>query len=299
MLNREEHESPQPPSNLSGRSGTNASGSSGPFADPVRRSCKVLQAGVLIINADDWGRDHETTERISECIVCRSVSSVSAMVFMEDSERAAVIAGERRIDAGLHLNLTTPFSATSCSAKLNERQSELAGFLGRHPFARVAFHPGLARSFEYVVAAQIDEFRRLYQKDPDRLDGHHHMHLCANVLFGGLLPPGTIVRRNFSFLPGEKSSCNRLYRQIIDRVLARRHRIVDFFFALTPLEPSDHWRRILSLARQFVVEVETHPTNSNEYGFLAGGEVWRRTGDLPIAPCFAAARREYSTGGHR
>src|SRR5713226_8748086 len=89
VLNREEQEIPVPPSSLSVPSEMYASGSAGPFADPVRGSSKATQAGILIINADDWGQDHETTERISDCIVCRSVSSASAMVFMEDSERAA------------------------------------------------------------------------------------------------------------------------------------------------------------------------------------------------------------------
>ena len=48
--------------------------------------------------ADDWGRDRETTERTLECFNQGAVSSVSAMVFMEDSERAAAIALERGIE---------------------------------------------------------------------------------------------------------------------------------------------------------------------------------------------------------
>jgi predicted glycoside hydrolase/deacetylase ChbG (UPF0249 family) len=145
------------------------------------------------------------------------------------------------------------------------------------------FHPWLIRSFEYIVEAQIDEFRRLYGADPERLDGHHHMHLCANVLFLGLLPPGTLVRRNFSFQPGEKSVLNRLYRRAVDSMLARRYRLVDFFFSLSPLEPLDRLQRIFSLARQFVVEVETHPIHPEEYRFLAGEEIFRLAGDVRIA----------------
>src|SRR5208337_4418972 len=75
-------------------------------ADSESRGDDHGRAGVLIVNADDWGRDRETTERILQCVRCESVSSVSAMVFMEDSERAAVIAQETGIDGGLHLNLT-------------------------------------------------------------------------------------------------------------------------------------------------------------------------------------------------
>src|SRR6266478_3108081 len=71
----------------------------------------------------------ETTGHIFQCALRKTVSSVSAMVFMEDSVRAAAMARESGIDAGLHLNLTTPFSARNCPARLQEHQREVAGYL--------------------------------------------------------------------------------------------------------------------------------------------------------------------------
>jgi predicted glycoside hydrolase/deacetylase ChbG (UPF0249 family) len=247
--------------------------------------------GFLIVNADDWGRDAETTARILECVVTGAVSSVSAMVFMEDSARAAVLARERGIDAGLHLNLTTSFSPNACPSGLVERQEQISRYLRRGRFAAVAVHPGLGRAFEYVVAAQVDEFRRLYGCEPQRIDGHHHAHLCANVRRQRLLPTNTLVRRNFSFQAGEKSVWNRWYRQVVDRSLARRHRLADFFFSLTPLEPASRLRRIVSLAQQFSVEVATHPAKPEEHRFLHGGEIFRRIGDVPIVPHSLALAR--------
>jgi hypothetical protein len=256
---------------------------------PARPDADAGAGGLLIINADDWGRDGRTTRSICDCLERRAVSSVSAMVFMEDSEHAAALAREGGVDAGLHLNFTTPFTAPQCPPRLAAHQGQLSRFLCRHRFAPAIFHPGLMRSFEYVVQAQIGEFRRLYGADPDRVDGHHHMHLCANVLLGGLMPAGTIARRNFSFHPGEKGPWNRLYRSFTDRILARRHRVVDLFFSLSPLEPQRRLQRIFSLARQFVVEVETHPVNPGEYGFLQSGEVFRQCGaEVQIA---ASSRR--------
>jgi YdjC-like protein len=242
-----------------------------PAGSLTAQTDRELRPGCLIINADDWGRDRATTDRTLECCSQRAVSSVSAMVFMEDSERAAVIARERGVDAGLHLNFTTPFSLRGCPALLAEHQEKIARRLLRHRLAQVLFYPGLTKSFEYVVSAQLDEFWRLYGQQPQRLDGHHHMHLCANVLLGGLLPAETVVRRSFSFHPGEKTLVNRLYRQIVDRILSRRHRLTDFFFSLAPLEPPSRLQRIFSLARRFVVEVETHPVNPEEYHFLLSG----------------------------
>jgi hypothetical protein len=166
----------------------------------------------------------------------------------------------------------------------------VARYLLRHRLAQVVFHPGLIRSFDYLVAAQIDEFRRIYKADPEKLDGHHHMHLCANVLLQRLLPTGTIVRRNFSFERGEKSLWNRLYRHTLDRSLSRRHRLVDFFFSLPPLDPPDRLQRIFSLARQCVVELETHPVQPDEYRYLTEGEIFRKTGDVRIGPFSALSR---------
>jgi chitin disaccharide deacetylase len=252
----------------------------------------LRNTGRLIINADDWGRDEATTDRTFDCTTMRTVSSVSAMVFMADSERAASIARESGIDAGLHLNFTELFSASSCSVSLLDRQGELKKRMGGHSLARTLYYPGLAASFEYVVAAQIDEYRRLYGVDPQRIDGHHHLHLCMNVVLGELLPADIVVRRNFSFLPGEKSLLNRLYRRIVDGRLAARHRVVDFLFNLLPLRPEARLQRIFALSRNSVVELETHPINSEEHRFLTSGEIVDKLGDLPISRSFTADLNE-------
>lgn len=237
----------------------------------------------VIVNADDWGLDVDTTDRSLECVLRGVVSSVSAMVFMEDSERAAFLAQRNGVDAGLHLNFTTTFSAPQCPSRLIEHQQKLSRYLRSHRLAQVMYHPGLAGSFEYVVRAQLEEFERLYGASPNRVDGHHHMHLCTNVLFQKLLPVDTILRRNFSFRPGEKGRINRFYRRWQDSGLARHHRMTDFFFSLLPLEPRHRLEEICDLASRFNVEVETHPANLREYNFLIDGELLRGAGKLEIA----------------
>lgn len=250
------------------------------------------RSGMLIINADDWGRDQDTTDRILDCVLHGSVSSTSAMVFMEDSERAADLALNNGVDVGLHLNFTTCFSSSITTGRLAEHSERVARFLRRGRLPQVVYHPGLVDSFEYIVSAQREEFRRIYGVEPRRIDGHHHMHLCANVVFAELLPAGTIVRRNFSFKPAEKSWLNRLYREIIDRQLAKRHCLADFFFSLPPFEPTGRLDRILQLASQSVVEVETHPINRDEYRFLKEGDIFRRTYGVPIASGYKMPKSE-------
>jgi hypothetical protein len=237
------------------------------------RECadQVKSGAAIIVNADDWGRDIATTERTLECIQHGAVSSVSAMVFMADSERAAALARLHGVDAGLHLNLTLAFSAADCPTRLRDHQERIARFLKSSRLAPAVYHPRLATSFEYVVRAQFEEYERLFGTSPARADGHHHMHLSANVSRQKLLPEGILVRRNLSFGPDEKGLLNRLYRRLQDRRLARRHRLADFFFDLLPIEPRHRLPRILKLADRFDVEVETHPAREQEYKFLIEG----------------------------
>jgi hypothetical protein len=282
-MNREEQTMTVAPERFTVLTRPTGAGDSG---NPGKRSSNNTATGFLILNADDWGRDKENTDRTLECFDRGAISSVSAMVFMEDSQRASEIAREKGIDTGLHLNFTMPFSAPHVPTRLSEHQQLLARHLRRNRLSSALFHPGLVRPFEYVVAAQIEEFCRQYGTAPKRLDGHHHMHLCANVLLQGLLPAGTVVRRNFSFQPGEKGFYNRAYRKIVDRILARHHRLTDLFFSLTPLGQPGRLERIFSLAGEFAVEVETHPINPEEHRFLTGGEILRFTGDRSIASCY-------------
>ena len=227
--------------------------------------------GWLVINADDWGQGGDTTKSILGCVRAGTVTSVSAMVFMEGSENGAEEARAENVDAGLHINLTTPFTAPGCPKALRDRQSGVAKYLRAHCWTRTLFHPLLAADFDYVVRAQLEEFQRLYGAAPTRLDGHHHMHLCANVLLQRLLPAGTRVRRNLSFAAGDKSVVNRAYRRCIDAALAHRHRLTDLLFTLDALRASGRVEWAMQLARVRQVEVETHPEVAAERAFLTSG----------------------------
>ncbi len=240
------------------------------------------QDAVAIINADDWGWNLEVTKRILDCIRHDVVSSVSAMVFMEASERAAEMARENYVDTGLHLNFTTPFTGRAISPQLVEHQRSIARFLRSHRYAPIMFHPGLRNSFEYVVRRQIEEYERIFGAPPNRLDGHHHMHLCSNVLIQGLMPRRAIVRRNLSFAIGEKRRVNRWFRRVEDELLAKRHQIADYFFDLLPTAQT-RLNHISELARCHNVEIETHPARADEHRFLTTGGLARLVPDLIVA----------------
>ena len=256
-----------------GAAGLHSPPSSGASAYPVR-------AGV-ILNADDWGRDRHTTDRILDVALRGSISSTSAMVFMEDSERAAELALEHDIDAGIHINMTTQFSAPGCSPRLMEHQERLARFLTGHMRARMVYRPDLAASFDYVFRTQLDEYQRLYGLPPHHLDGHHHMHLCENVLLQRLIPREIFVRRSFTFFAHEKGPLVRGFRWLQARRLSKLYQISDYFFDILPLEPA-HLQCIFGLGAVGNVEIETHPALDPEYNFLMGEGLERSLNGIEV-----------------
>ncbi|MCK5231874.1 MAG: ChbG/HpnK family deacetylase, partial [Desulfobulbaceae bacterium] len=167
---------------------------------------------MLIITADDYGKTRHTTANILKCFSSKRITSASAMVFMEDSERAASLSQNSDLEIGLHLNFTEPFNACCVPPNIRQHQNEIAAYLNKNKFTQIIYNPFLSDSFKFLFRAQQEEFVRLYGKLPDFINGHHHMHLCANVLGGNIIPKSTRVRRTFTFDPGEKSFFNLLYR---------------------------------------------------------------------------------------
>lgn len=223
---------------------------------------------MLTINADDLGRSTCATDRIMECHAANRVSAASAMVFMEDSERAAALATAARLDVGLHINFTESFTGLNVPTSLRRNHERIRRFLRASKYALIIYHPFLRTAFREVFAAQVEEFARLYGRTPTRFDGHQHMHLSSNVILDRILPAGTKVRRSFSFKPGEKSFFNRYYRCLIDRRLAARHRIGDYFFILLHHLPLSRLQRVVELARTYDVELMTHPHVDVEFKAL-------------------------------
>jgi predicted glycoside hydrolase/deacetylase ChbG (UPF0249 family) len=223
---------------------------------------------MLIINADDWGRSMEETDAALRCCRARRVTSVSAMVFMQDSERSADLAKENELDVGLHLNFAEPFSNRNHSSKLRDSHARTIRYLMGNKYAQLFYNPFLREEFAYSCKAQFDEFARLYGRPPSHIDGHHHMHLCSNVLLSSFIPARTRIRRNFSFWPGEKSWLNRTYRALVDRRLARRYRLVDYFFDLSQSISEKKLDRVAALAKSSTVELMTHPIDPMESEYL-------------------------------
>ncbi|HYT61608.1 MAG TPA: ChbG/HpnK family deacetylase [Haliangiales bacterium] len=257
----------------------------GAIAETSERSSqgRLVSGGMLIINADDWGGWKSATDAALACYEKNRITSVSAMVFMDDSERAAALARDLGMDVGLHVNLNQDFSASHCPTHLKQNHSRIKRFLKRNRYAQVLYNPFLRKEFRDVYEAQAEEFVRLYGKQPSHIDGHRHMHLCTNMLLDGVIPPGQKVRRSFSFWPGEKSSLNRAYRGFVDKRLVRRHRTTDYFFALSQCLQGKRLARVTELAKEAKVELMAHPEKVEEYAWLMSDDYLRVVRDLQTA----------------
>ena len=129
------------------------------------------------------------------------------------------------------------------------------------------YHPFLKDKIDYLFKAQYAEYVRSFGQEPSHIDGHHHAHLCLNVILAGILPPGLRVRRNFTFAPGEKGFLNRSYRRLVDARLLRDHRSTDSFYSIESARDHPRLVRIVRAARTSPVELMVHPerTETSEY----------------------------------
>lgn len=223
---------------------------------------------MMIINADDWGRSPRETDRALACCLKGRITSVSAMVFMDDSERAATLAKQHNLDVGLHLNYGENFTGNGVAGQLSRYQAGIVRFLDLNRFAPVLYNPFLRKQFQYSYQAQMEEFLRLYGQPPTHVDGHKHYHLCSNVLLGQILPLGAKVRRGFTFFAGEKGKLKLAYRRIVDRSLAKKFILTDYFFSLTSVIKNGQIDRMADLAKKSTVELMAHPDYKLEYDFL-------------------------------
>ena len=241
---------------------------------------------MIIITADDYGKTRHATDSILQCFSNKRITSASAMVFMEDSERAASLALETDMEMGLHLNFTLPFSADNIPGKLHEHHNKVVSYLAKHKLAQIVYNPFLTDAFRFVFLSQQEEFARLYGRYPDFYNGHHHMHLCTNLLLSNMIPKGARVRGTFTFDSGEKNLFNRMYRYFLDIFVSRRFISTDCFFSIVPVQNQERLRNIFNRAAGNTVEIEVHPENAEEIEFLLSDQYRHLMDSVPIG-CFS------------
>jgi predicted glycoside hydrolase/deacetylase ChbG (UPF0249 family) len=219
--------------------------------------------------------NRETTDAIHECFQARAVSSVSAMVHMSDSARAAAVASSGGEPVGLHINLTEAFTEPACPEPVRAQQAQVVQYFAGPAWRMWGLSPRLFTTIEDCIAEQLDCFRRLYGHEPTHVDGHQHVHQSLGVMFARSLPSGTKMRPSFTFMPQEKPLPKRLTRALVNRLMRVRFRAPRYFFSIRDIHPALGGEAIehkLDLANANTVEVMTHPGLADERAVLLDRE---------------------------
>jgi predicted glycoside hydrolase/deacetylase ChbG (UPF0249 family) len=225
--------------------------------------------GLLIVNADDWGAEWATTDAILACFQAGAISSATAMVFMEDSHRAAALARAHGLSVGLHLNLTMTYTDTQSSARARKQQSRLAELYATASRPHRSLHPAALHLVRDCVKDQLQEFHRLYGVPPTHIDGHNHAHLSTNVLLSRGLPRGIRLRRAQNWPPARTLGA-RAGRRVRDATLAGFH-TTRWFTSIRTAHPAlggHGLHELLELARDASVEIMVHPGWEDERNVL-------------------------------
>ena len=238
---------------------------------------------MLIVNADDWGLRPEVTDAIAECWRAGAVTSASAMVEMEDSARAFELAAVLGLPLGLHLNLTTLFTAAGIECERRERQARAVAYFEGPPRRRLFFDPRARGLLDACVADQLGAFATISGTVAAHADGHQHVQVCPTVLATPALGRVRSLRRAHAFVAGSHDPAKAAYRRLVNFGLRRRFRSV-LFVSLRDLHPElggVGLERLAVLARDRDVEVMVHPAWDDEREVLLSAAWAKLMEDLP------------------
>jgi chitin disaccharide deacetylase len=237
----------------------------------------------LIINADDLGMNAQRSHGIFQCMEFGVVTSASLYPNASDSDTAAKHARERRVPAGLHLNLTQeyPLSKPGDVPGLTQSNGQFMDITK----LRAALDAGLVprASLEREVRTQLDWIFDTYGA-PTHIDGHHHVHihpLVAETLMPLMERYGILAVRIPCEEPlppfGYEVPDDRLARteELNQRAKAAREQYCSHGFRST-----DHWRgdtlvhnaslknlrHIIGRLPEGTTELMVHPGSACTYG---------------------------------
>jgi predicted glycoside hydrolase/deacetylase ChbG (UPF0249 family) len=206
-----------------------------------------------------------------------TVTSATAMMWMEDTERAAELALDAGLPTGLHLNLTQPFEGASAPPQVRERQLRLTERFQNLALLRWIYDPRMSGLVKSVVADQFERFQELYGRAPTHVDGHRQAHLALNVVLGSVLPEGIMLRR-------AKTMRETPPRRLRHALVSRRFHTTDVMLPIGDLygDGPERLPERLAVAREHTVEVMTHPAWKQDREWLGSSEWAAAVSELPV-----------------
>lgn len=148
---------------------------------------QISKSKKINFNADDFGRDKPTNQKILDFFKSGQIDSASLMINMPAAAEAVKLARKNpKLRVGLHLNLTKgkPVSKFEEVKSLLGRDSRFLGWfaLGK----KLTLGQIKIEELKKEIRAQIKKFLSFGLKI-NHLDSHHHIHIHSTV-FKILLP---------------------------------------------------------------------------------------------------------------
>jgi chitin disaccharide deacetylase len=134
--------------------------------------------------ADDYGISPSVNAAIRDLVVRGRINATSVMVLAPSLHRSEALALNvlnatgRRVAIGLHVTLTAPFRPLSDGFRPTRDGTfpSLATLL-----IRACMHSLNTNEFAEEVASQVGAFVKHFDRAPDFIDGHQHVHLFPQV----------------------------------------------------------------------------------------------------------------------
>ncbi|HEV7615867.1 MAG TPA: ChbG/HpnK family deacetylase [Solirubrobacterales bacterium] len=244
----------------------------------------LSETPLLIVNADDFGWNRDATDRTVECFAAGQITSTTALVNMEDSERAAALGREHGLAIGLHLNLTDPFTGSDVDRGERERQAAACRIFGSAGLRLRSwtYDPRISGLVEDAIRDQVERFHALFGQAPTHVDGHNHVQVCPNVALSPALR-GFKLRNALWAWPSDRGAM-AYARAARRRLSAGRFLSPRYFFDIAQLHrlAADEAAAKLGLARGAAVEVMAHPGFGHELEALRAPSWAPTIAELPL-----------------
>lgn len=218
----------------------------------------------LIINADDFGKDHKTNMAICEAFAKGLINRTTLMANMESASEAMELARQNGfIDkVGVHLNLTQGKPLTENMARNREMCDENGMFTAdfhRNTLKRFVLGAATRKDIREELDAQLSRFFELGGV-LRHIDSHHHVHTDVSVYrsFKKLISKYNIcsIRLGRNLYKGG-NSLMRLYKVLLNKSFNKFNTARKDYFG--SVEDFENYGADSQFVKDFDIEIMVHP----------------------------------------
>ncbi len=216
---------------------------------------------IFILNADDFGRNHKTNERIDRCIRNGLVSAASIMPNMPEFDEAVEYIKKNNYPdrIGVHIVLDEGRPLTNGMQKCKKFCDKTGCYKKSIP--RHQFLSRLEIKLVYnEITAQID---RVINAGilPTHIDFHRHRH---QDLFVSIAVRKALVDRDIKYIRRGKTNCGTL-RKLFGSILMKYYSLFYRVYSSDSFISINDFSTCINMEKGVFCEIMCHPEQDNEY----------------------------------